>query len=105
MLPQVEHMYPLARIPTHPCHTICLANLLANEEIAQARAGYTVIEVEGNYSRFILDHLQGYMVGRTIFLFPSNFCSTNSFSIFLLVNNIYMLDFQPPSSEGKGEEE
>ena len=43
VLPQVEHMYPLARILTHPCHTIFLANLLANEEIARARDGYIVI--------------------------------------------------------------
>ena len=69
MLPQVEHMYPLARIPTHPCHTICLANLLANEEIARARDGYIVIGVEGNYSEFIWDHLQGCLVGKTVFSF------------------------------------
>ena len=38
-------------------------------------------------------------------LLRSNFCSANSFSIFLLGNNICMLDFQPPSSKGKKEEE
>ena len=40
-------------------------------------------------------------------LLRSNFCSANSFFIFLLDNNICMLDFQPLASEGKeeGEEE
>ena len=71
MLPQVEHVYPPTSIPTPPCHTIWLANLLANEEIARARDGYIVVGVEGNYSKFIRDHLQGFLVGRTVFLFPS----------------------------------
>ena len=40
-------------------------------------------------------------------LLRSKFCSTNSFSIFLLGNNICFLDFQHPSYEGEkeGEEE
>ena len=38
-------------------------------------------------------------------LLRSNFCFPNSFSIFLLGNNICMLDFQPPSFAGEEEEE
>ena len=64
-------MYPLATIPTHSCHTIRLANFLADEEIARAHDGYIVIGVEGNYSKFIRDHLQGYLVGKTVFSFST----------------------------------
>ena len=38
-------------------------------------------------------------------LLRSNFFFANSFSIFLLGNNIFMLDFQPLSSEREEEEE
>ena len=38
-------------------------------------------------------------------LLRSKFFFANSFSIFLLGNNIFMLDFQPPSSEREEEEE
>ena len=68
---QVEHVYPLTTIPTLPCHTIRLADLLADKEIAQAYDGYIVAGVEGNYSDFFRDHLQGFLVGRMVFLFPS----------------------------------
>ena len=105
VLPQVEHVYLSTTIPIPPCLTIWLAELLANEEIAWARDGYIVTGVEGNYSEFVQDHLQGCLVGRTVFLFPSNFCSANSFFIFLLGNSICMLDFQPPSTEGEEEKE
>ena len=71
VLPQVEHVYSPATIPAHPCHTIWLADFLADEEIAQARDGYIVIGVEGNYSKFIWDHLQGCLVGRMVFSFPT----------------------------------
>ena len=71
VLPQVEHVYPSTIIPTPPCHTVWLADFLAKEEIAWAHDGYIVVEVEGNYSDFFRDHLQGYLVGRTVFLFPS----------------------------------
>ena len=53
VLPQVEHMYPLATIPDHPCHTIWLVDFLADEEIARALDGYIVIRTEGNYFEFI----------------------------------------------------
>ena len=53
MLPQVEHEYPPTTIPTPPCHTVWLADFLANEKIARARDGYIVAGVEGNYSEFI----------------------------------------------------
>ena len=57
VLPQVEHVYPPATIPAHPCHTIQLADFLVDEELARAPDGYIVIGVEGNYSEFIRDHL------------------------------------------------
>ena len=65
------HVYPLATIPTPPCCTVWLADLLANEEIAQACDGYIVAGAEGNYSEFVQDHLQGCLVGKTVFSFPS----------------------------------
>ena len=71
MFPQVEHVYPPTIIPTPPCYTIRLADLLANEEITQVHDGYIVTGVEGNYFDFVRDNLQGCLVGRTVFLFPS----------------------------------
>ena len=71
VLPQVEHVYPPATIPAHPCHTIRLADLLANEEIARARDGYIVVGAKGDYFEFVRDHLQGCLVGRTTSLFFS----------------------------------
>ena len=53
VLPQIEHVYPPTTIPTPPCHTIWLANFLADKEIAWARDGYIVAGVEGNYSEFV----------------------------------------------------
>ena len=53
VLPQVEHEYPPTTIPTPPCHIVWLADFLADEEIAQARDGYIVAGVEGNYTKFI----------------------------------------------------
>ena len=53
VLPQVEHEYRPTTIPTPPCHTVWLADFLANEKIAQAHDGYTIAGVEGNYSEFI----------------------------------------------------
>ena len=103
--PKLNMVYPSSTILTPSCLIVRLAELLADEEIAWARDGYIVAGVEGNYSEFVQDHLQGCLVGRTIFLFPSNFCSVNSFSIFLLGNNIFMLDFQLPSFEREEEKE
>ncbi|KAL0001378.1 hypothetical protein SO802_015159 [Lithocarpus litseifolius] len=60
VLPQVEHKYPPTIIPTPPCHTIRLADFLADEEIALTRNGYIVAGVERNYSEFIQLHLQAY---------------------------------------------
>ena len=62
-------MYPLATIPAHPCHIVQLANFLADEEIAQAHDGYIVAGAKRDYSKFIRDHLQGCLVGKTIFSF------------------------------------
>ena len=53
VLLQVEHEYPPTTLPTPPCHTVWLADFLADEEIAQARDGYMVAGVEGDYSEFI----------------------------------------------------
>ena len=57
VLPQVEHVYPPATIPSHPCRTVRLANFLVDEEIARAHDGYIVAGAEGDYSEFIWDHL------------------------------------------------
>ena len=62
-------MYPPATISAHPYHTIQLADLLADEEIARARDGYIVIRAEGNYSKFIRVHLQGCLVGFSASIF------------------------------------
>ncbi|KAL0014164.1 hypothetical protein SO802_001233 [Lithocarpus litseifolius] len=64
VLPQVEHVYRPTTIPTPPCHTVWLANFLADEEITRARDGYIVIRVKGNYSEFIRNHLQCCLVSR-----------------------------------------
>ena len=93
VLPQVEHVYPPATILTRPCLTVQLANFLANEEITRAHDSHVVVGIKGNYAEFLWDHLKGCLVGRMVFLFPTNYCCANSFSIFILVNNICMLDF------------
>ena len=87
-------MCPLTTIPTPPCHTVRLADFLADEEIARAH-GYIVAGVEGNYSEFVQDHLQGCLVGRMVFLFPSKIklLFYKFLFIFLLGNNTCMLDF------------
>ena len=87
MFPQVEHVYPPTTIPPL-CRTVRLANILADEEIAQARDGYIVAGAEGNYSKFVQDHLQGCLVSRMVFFFPSKIKfldHVNSFSYFYLV--------------------
>ena len=71
VLPQVEHKYPPTTIPNPPCHTVRLADLLTDEEIARARDGYIVAGVEGNYYEFIQLHLQGFFVSRVVLFFPS----------------------------------
>ena len=71
VLSQVEHEYPSTIIPTPPCATVRLADLLIDEEIARTCDGYKVAGVEGDYSEFIRLHLQGCLVGRTVLLFPS----------------------------------
>ena len=57
VLPQVQHEYPPTIIPIPHYPSIRLVDFLANEEIAQARDGYIVVEVEGDYSKFIRTHL------------------------------------------------
>ena len=46
-------MYPPTTVPTHPCHIIRLADVLADEEIAQARDGYIVVGAKGNCFEFV----------------------------------------------------
>ena len=53
VLPQVEHEYPPTTIRTPSCHTVRLADFLADEEIARAHDSYIVAGVEGNYSEFL----------------------------------------------------
>ena len=60
VLPQVQHEYPPTTIPISPCPSIRLGDFLVDEEIARARDGYIIVEVEGDYSEFIRTHLQGY---------------------------------------------
>ena len=71
MLPLVEHVYPPTIIPTPSCHTVRLVDFLANEKIARAHDGYIFVGVEGKYFEFVQDHLQGCLVGRTVFHFLS----------------------------------
>ena len=95
VFPQVEHVYPPTTIPTPPCHIVQLADFLVDEEIARARDGYIIARVEGNYFEFVWAHLQGYLVGRTVFLFPFKIklLFYKFLFIFLLGNNTCMLDF------------
>ena len=59
VLAQVQHMHLPEMIPAHPCHSISLADLLANEEIACAWIGRTVLGTPGDYLEFVQAHLQG----------------------------------------------
>ena len=71
VLPQVQHEYPPTIIPIPPYPSIRWVDLLANEEIAQARNNYIVVGVEGNYFEFLRLHLQDCLVGRMVLFFPS----------------------------------
>ena len=65
-----------------------MADFLADEKIARARDGYIVARVEGNYSKFVQDHMLGCLVGRMVFHFPFQvkfLDLVNSFSYFCLV--------------------
>ena len=46
-------MHPPEMIPAYPCHSILLADLLANEEIACAWIGRTVLGTLGDYLGFV----------------------------------------------------
>ena len=52
-------MHPPEMIPAYPCHSILLADLLANEEIARAWIGRTVLGTPGDYLEFVQAHLEG----------------------------------------------
>ena len=90
-------------------YTIRLANVLADEEIAQARDGYIITGAEEIVLNLFRTICKATWLAEQYFssLLKSNFCSTHSSFIFLLGNKICMLDFQPPSSkrEEGGEEE
>ena len=47
------HVYPPKMIPIHPCPSIKLADLLANEEIARARVGHAISGTLGDYLEFV----------------------------------------------------
>ena len=64
-------MHPPTTIPIPSYPSIQLADLLIDEEIAQARGGYAFVRVAGDYSEFIRTHLQGCLASITVLLFPS----------------------------------
>jgi len=68
VLTQVQLVDPPAMIPVHPCPSIRLANLLANEEIAHAQVGHVVSGTLGDYLEFVQTQLQGYVAGIPITL-------------------------------------
>ena len=63
MLAQVRHVYPLETILIHPCPSIWLADLLANEEIARARVSHVVLGITRDYLEFVQTQLQGCLAG------------------------------------------
>ena len=63
VLAQVQHVYPPETIPAHPCPSIRLVNLLANEEIARARVSHVVWGTSGDYLEFVQTQLQGCLAG------------------------------------------
>ena len=71
VLPKVQHVYLPTTIPIPPYPSVWLADLLIDEEIAQARGGYAVVGVARDYSEFIRTHLQGCLASITVLLFPS----------------------------------
>ena len=68
VLAQVQHVCPPEMIPVHPCTSIRLADLLANEEIAHARVGYVVSRTLRDYLEFVQTQLQGFLAGIPITL-------------------------------------
>ena len=57
VLAQVRYMYLPEMIPIHPCPSIRLADLLANEEIARVRVGHVVSRTPGDYLEFFQTQL------------------------------------------------
>ena len=75
VLTQVQHVYPPETIPTPPCPSIWLADLLANEEIACAQVGHIVLGTPGDYLELIQAQWQGCLVdifGTLVAFFFSN---------------------------------
>ena len=64
-------MYPPTTIPVPPYPSVRLVDLLTDEEIAQTYVGFVVLGVARTYFEFIRTHLQGCLVGISVFLFPS----------------------------------
>jgi len=63
VLAQVQHVYLLSTILVHPCLSIQLADLLANEEIARAQVSHVVLGTLGDYFEFVQTQLQGCLAG------------------------------------------
>ena len=61
-------MYLLSTILVHPCLSIQLADLLANEEIARAQVSHVVSGTLGDYFEFVQTQLQGCLAGIPITL-------------------------------------
>lgn len=57
VLPQVHHVYRPEVIPIHPCPLVRLANVLTNDEVANARVGRTIPGILVDYLEFVRTHL------------------------------------------------
>ena len=62
VLAQVQHMHPPKMILAHPCHSIRLADLLTNEEIAHAWIGGIVPGTSGDYLELFQAYLRGCLI-------------------------------------------
>ena len=85
-------MYPPTTILVPSCPSIRLADLLTNEEIAQARIDHVISGIPGSYYEFIQTQLQGCLVGIpvasvSLFLFEVelHFTLYAPFSYFLIM--------------------
>ena len=101
-------MYPPETIPTPPCPSIWLADLLANEEIACAQVGHIVLGTPGDYLELIQAQWQGCLVdifGTLVaFFFFKSTCILAHIIIFYFLcfafcENTYMWHFWASSSK------
>ena len=75
-------MYPSKTIATHPCPSIRLADLLANEEIARARVGHVVSGTLRDYLEFDQTQFQGCLAGIPVTLVAFFLSKVNSHQVF-----------------------